>query len=116
MIRILDRNFSSGDQAGLFEMDPNVIGPDAWEAVSLFLRYIWLFVLSILVFASNMLIGHNAIPSLVQSRHISSSFQKLRVPVYTVAVIAFGAALVCVFLAFQHGRDAINLIYPEFWI
>ena len=100
----------------MFEMDPNVIGPDGWKAVSAFVTNIWLFVASVLIFASNMLIGHNAIPSLVQSGHIPSSFQKLRAPLYAGSTIAFVAALYFVFRALEGARSAVNLIYPEFWI
>jgi len=100
----------------LFELDPRFIGPEAWAEISVFVTNIWLFVVSIIIFASNMLIGHNAIPSLVTSRHLSSSWLKIRPPIYGVAVIAFGAALYFVFTALQGGRSAIKLIYPDFWI
>ena len=100
----------------LFEMDPNFIGPDGWSFISVFVRNIWFFVVSILVFATNMLIGHNAIPSLVGSKHLPESFQKLRIPFYAVATVAFIAALFFVYTSIQGARDAINLIYPEFWI
>jgi hypothetical protein len=53
---------------------------------------------------------------LVGSKHLPESFQKLRIPCYAVAVVAFVAALYFVYTSIQGARDAINLIYPEFWI
>ncbi len=100
----------------MFEMDPNYISLEAWQHVSTFVTYIWLFVLSMVIFAANMLIGHNAIPSLIKSQHIPSSLNKARVPFYGVSIVAFVAAVIFVLLAFQGGRAAIKLIYPEFWI
>ena len=97
-------------------MDPNYISVAAWQHVSTFVTNIWLFVICMVIFASNMLIGHNAIPSLIKSQHISSSLNKVRVPFYGVSVVAFVAAIYFVLPAFQGGRAAIKLIYPEFWI
>ena len=97
-------------------MDPNVIDSYAWENISVFVTNIWLFVAMIIIFAANMLIGHNTLPSLIESKHVPVSFSKLRIPFYVVAVIAFGAALFFVFSAFQGGLDAIEAIYPDYWI
>ena len=72
----------------MFEIDPNYIGPEAWAYVSIFVRNIWFFVVSILVFAAHMVIGHAAIPSLIQSRHIPRTFNNIRIPIYAIAILA----------------------------
>ena len=97
-------------------MDPSVIDSYAWGEISVFVTNIWLFVAMIIVVAANMLLGHNAIPSLIKSKHVPASFNKLRVPFYVVAVVAFGAALFFVVSAFQGGLHAIEAIYPDYWI
>tara|TARA_A100001037_G_C14945151_1_gene542390 strand:+ start:269 stop:460 length:192 start_codon:yes stop_codon:yes gene_type:complete len=63
-----------------------------------------------------MLIGHNAIPSLVKSHHLPASVSKLRPPIYVVALISFAAAIYFVITAFTGGLEAIRAIYPDFWI
>ena len=100
----------------MFEIDPNYIGPEAWAYVSIFVRNIWFFVVSILVFAAHMVIGHAAIPSLIQSRHIPRTFNKIRIPIYAIAILAFASAIFFVIRAFQGGYEAISLIYPDYWI
>ena len=97
-------------------MDPSVIDSYAWEKISVFVTNIWLFVALMIIFAANMLLGHNAIPSLIESKHVPASFNKLRIPFYMVAVLALGAALFYVFSAFLGGLDAIEAIYPDYWI
>ncbi len=98
-------------------MDPRFIGPEAWAEISVFVTNIWLFVVSIIIFASNMLIGHNAIPSLVTSRHLSSSWLKIRPPIYGVAVIAFGAAQMGILNPFNRKQeseaDYLGLIFSS---
>ena len=116
LVSCLSRNFLCGEFKKLFEMDPNYIRLEAWEHVSTFVTYIWLFVLSMVIFAANMLIGHNAIPSLIKSQHIPGSLNKIRIPLYGVSVVAFVAAVYFALTAFQGGRAAIKLIYPDFWI
>jgi Na+-translocating ferredoxin:NAD+ oxidoreductase RnfE subunit len=100
----------------LFEIDPNYIGPEAWGYVSVFVTNIWLFVLSIFIFAANMVIGHNMIPSLIESHHIPKSLGRIRIPVYAIAIAAFASAIFFVIRAFQGGYEAIGLIYPDYWI
>ena len=76
----------------------------------------WFFVLLVIIFAASMLIGHNAIPSLVSSGNVPDSLQKLRLPIYIVALISLLAALSFLYVGFGHGLDAISKIYPDYWI
>ncbi|HIA74859.1 MAG TPA: hypothetical protein EYN92_00280 [Dehalococcoidia bacterium] len=98
------------------EIDPNYISAAVWADIKIFTHNMTFFVLFIIIFAANMLIGHNAIPSLVKSRHLPALLSKLRPPLYLVAAVSFAAAIYFVVTAFAGGLDAIRAIYPEFWI
>ena len=97
-------------------MDPSYISTEYWAEIKVFTSNIGLFVLCIIIFAANMLVGHNAIPSLIASHHLPRSWNKLRPPIYVVAIVAFVAAIYFVFTAFSGGLDAIEHIYPNYWI
>ena len=98
------------------EIDPNYINSAIWADIKIFTQNIKFFVLFIIIFAANMLVGHNAIPSLVKSHHLPASVSKLRPPIYVVALISFVAAMFFVITAFAGGLEAIRAIYPDFWI
>ena len=98
------------------EIDPNYISAAVWADIKIFTYNIKFFVLFMIIFAANMLVGHNAIPSLVKSHHVPASLSKLRPPLYLVAVVSFAAAIYFVVIAFGGGLDAIRAIYPKFWI
>ena len=74
-------------------MDPAPIGSSEWSEIGRLLTDLWIVVLFIVLFATNMLFGHNFIPSLVASGHIQRSWQKARAPFYALAVVSFGLAL-----------------------
>ena len=97
-------------------MDPSYISTEYWAEIKVFTSNMGLFVLCIIIFAANMLVGHNAIPSLIASHHLPRSWNKLRPPIYVVAIVAFVAAIYFVFTAFSSGLDAIEHIYPDYWI
>ena len=98
------------------EIDPNYINSAIWADIKIFTQNMKFFVLFIIIFAANMLVGHNAIPSLVKSHHLPASVSKLRPPIYVVALISFVAAMYFVITAFAGGLEAIRAIYPDFWI
>jgi hypothetical protein len=92
------------------EIDPNYINSAIWADIKIFTQNIKFFVLFIIIFAANMLVGHNAIPSLVKSHHLPASVSKLRPPIYVVALISFVAAMYFVITAFAGGLEAIRAI------
>ena len=100
----------------LLQIDPNYISAAIWADIKIFTYNIKFFVLFMIIFAANMLVGHNAIPSLVKSHHVPASLSKLRPPLYLVAVVSFAAAIYFAVVAFGGGLDAIRAIYPNFWI
>ena len=73
-------------------MEPVTLTTLIWADIGKFLSNMWFFVLLVIIFAASMLIGHNAIPSLVSSGNVPDSLQKLRLPIYIVALISLLAA------------------------
>ena len=98
------------------EIDPNYINAAIWADIKIFTQNIKYFVVFMILFAANMLIGHNAIPSMVKSHHVPAMVTKLRPPLYVIAVGSFVLAMYFVVTAFAGGLDAIRAIYPDFWI
>ena len=98
------------------EIDPNYINAAIWADIKIFTQNIKYFVVFMILFAANMLIGHNAIPSMVKSHHVPAMVSKLRPPLYVIAVGSFVLAMYFVVTDFAGGWDAIISIYPDFWI
>ena len=96
-------------------MDPNVIGPDSWSELGSLLRSLWLAVLFIVLFASNMILGHITIPSFVMSGHIPESWRKARPPLYVLAVVSFVLAMFFLSRAVDYAGVLRNF-WPDYWI
>ena len=96
-------------------MDPRVIGPESWSELSSLLKSLWLSVLFIVLFASNMILGHIMIPSFVMSGHIPESWRKARPPLYVLAVISFVIAMFFLSRAVDHAGVLRNF-WPDYWI
>ena len=96
-------------------MDPGSLTSPLWNEIGNLLSSLWLMVLFIVFFATNMLIGHNMIPSLVASRHISDSLQKTRPIFYALAIISFGLAIF--FLSRAVGFSGVlRGFWEDYWI
>ena len=96
-------------------LDPGTITPASWSELGSLLRSMWLAVLFIVIFASNMLVGHNLIPSFVASGHIGESWRKARPVFYGGAVASLAVAV------FFIGRAAdfagvLRNFWPDYWI
>ena len=74
-------------------MDPAPIGPASWSEIGQLLTTLWIVVVFIILFAANIILGHNLIPSFVESEHIPRSWQKARVLFYGVAIASFAVAM-----------------------
>ena len=96
-------------------MDPRVIGPESWSELGSLLKSLWLAVLFIVLFASNMILGHIMIPSFVMSGHIPESWRKARPPLYVLAVISFVIAMFFLSRAVDHAGVLRNF-WPDYWI
>ena len=96
-------------------MDPAPIGSVEWSSIGSLLTNLWLVVLFIVIFATNMILGHNLIPSFVASRHIPGDWQKTRPAFYALALASFGVALY--FLAkVVDAAGVLRLFWADYWI
>jgi|TARA_B100001971_G_scaffold9020_1_gene7395 hypothetical protein len=96
-------------------LDPGTIGPESWSELGSLLRSLWLTVLFVVLFASNMLVGHNMLPSLIESGHVPKSWQKVRPVLYAGAIISIGLASFFVSRAIEFAGVLRNF-WPDYWI
>ena len=96
-------------------MDPATIGSLEWSEIGKLLTGLWIVVLFIVLFATNMLLAHNFIPSLVASGHLQNSLQKTRVVLYALALVCFGLAIF--FLSgVVDSAGVLRDLFPDYWI
>ena len=96
-------------------MDPAPIGTIEWSSIGSTLSNLWLVVLFIVLFAANMILGHNLIPSFVASRHIPDEWQKTRPAFYALAIASFGVAMYFLSQAVE-AAGVIRLFWADYWI
>ena len=96
-------------------MDPNAIGPDGWRELGSLLTNLWLVVLFIVLFASNMILGHNMIPSLVASKDIPAIANKTRPVFYLLAIVCFVIAMVFLSVVVDEA-DVLRRFWDKYWI
>ena len=96
-------------------MDPAPIGPASWSEIGKMLSTLWVVVVFIVLFAANIILGHNLIPSFVQSDHIPRSWQKARVFFYGAALASFGIAMLFLLRVIEFGGVLRNF-WADFWI
>lgn len=96
-------------------MDPGYITTQIWSDLSVVLRFLWLWVLFIVIFAGNMLVAHALIPSLVASEHISPRMNRLRLFFYAGAAIGLIGAIAMISVA-AGWATVIADFYSRWWI
>lgn len=96
-------------------MEPAPMGIAEWSQVGNALAWLWAVVIFVILFAANMIVGHNLIPSFVASRHIPQSWQRVRVAFYAAAVICFAIAVVSAARAIDQA-GVLQKVWPNFWI
>lgn len=95
-------------------LDPAPIGAAQWAQLGQLLTNLWIVVAFIVLFATNMLIGHIFIPSLIASQHIGQTFQKARPLFYLLAIVCFAVALF--FLArVVDLAGVLRGFWPDYW-
>ncbi|MBI4236226.1 MAG: hypothetical protein HY688_02565 [Chloroflexi bacterium] len=97
------------------EVDPQALGPAQWGQVGSTLLYLWAFVFFMGGVATNFLIAHAVIPSLITTRHLPTRFQLLRPFFYALTLAALGL-LVWSVISFLHASDVLRSLYPKVWI
>ena len=96
-------------------MEPSAIGSAQWREIGDLLTSLWVVVLLIVLFATNVLIGHNFIPSLVASSHLPRSTQKTRPAFYALAILSFALALFFLSRVVDLA-GVLRDFWPDYWI
>ena len=96
-------------------MDPAALGPSEWSEISKLLINLWLVVLFVVIFATNMLLGHGFIPSLVASGDVPSTVQRVRPVFYAFAIASFCAAIYFLVQVIDYA-GVLRRIYESYWI
>ena len=96
-------------------MDPAPLANAEWLEIGKLLSSLWGMVALIVFVATNILIGHIFIPSLVASGHLPDVAQKTRPMFYVLAIAAFGGTI---FLLSEVVELAgvLRRIWEDFWI
>ena len=96
-------------------MDPAPIGAASWSEIGKMLSTLWIVVVFIVMFAANIILGHNLIPSFVESEHIPRSWQKARVLFYGAAAASLGVA-VFLFMRVVEFGGVLEKFWADYWI
>jgi len=96
-------------------VDPAAIGSSEWRELGKMLTSLWVVVLFVVLFATNMLLGHNAIPSLVASGHIPNTWQRTRPALYALAVTSFGVAMFFLYRVVDMA-GVLRDFWADYWI
>ena len=100
-------------------MDPAHLGPAEWAEIGKLVTNLWFMVGMIVLFATNMLIGHVFVPSLVASRHLPDSCSRVRGVFYALAIISFAVFVFFLIRAIDvavlsnDGNGVIDRIFPK---
>lgn len=99
-------------QEGGDALVPQFISAADWSSLAALVGTLWLFALSTVVFAVNLLLGHAIIPSLAATGQLPPGVERLRLLFYLVAILALGAdVLIVLRLGGQAG--ILQMIYPR---
>ena len=96
-------------------VDPEALANPQWSELGDLLTNLWLMVAFIVIFAANMLIAHNWVPSFVRSAHIDASFARTRPVFYVLSLSAFGAAMYFLARVVDHS-GVLRDFWPNYWI
>ena len=96
-------------------MDPAALGNSEWADIGKLLTNLWIVVALIVFIATNILVGHIFIPSLVATHDLPASVQKTRPLFYAVAIISLGIAIY-VFSVVVDLADVLSRFYDIYWI
>ena len=96
-------------------MDPAAIGADQWKEIGSLLTNLWIVAFFIVVFAANLILGHNMVPSLLYTKHVPQIARKSRPVFYLFAVVSFAAAMVFLTMVIIEA-DVMRDFWADYWI
>ena len=73
--------------------DPIAVLAPEWQDIGDLLTNLWYMVALVVFLATNMLVGHILIPSMVASHHLPERVQRVRPIFYAAAIASFGLAM-----------------------
>jgi len=97
-------------------MDPEAIGLSTWSEIGKTLTNLWIVVLFTVLFAGNLLVAHNLVPSFVATRHVPADAKKAGVAFYLLAIISLGLALFFLARVVGLANGTLRLFWENFWI
>ena len=77
---------------------------------------LWIVVVFIVLFAANIILGHNLIPSFVESDHIPRIWQKARVLFYGAALASFVVAMFFLAQVIKVTANVLGNFWPDYWV
>ena len=96
-------------------MEPAPLGALEWSELGSMLFALWMVVIFVVLFAANMIVGHNLLPSFIASRHVPESLQKVRLLFYAAAIACFAIAIYFLISTIQQA-DVLRRFWPDYWI
>ena len=96
-------------------MDPSSKGADQWSEIGSLLTKLWIVVLFVVLFAANMLLAHNMMPSLLATRDIPAVAQKARPVFYFFGIVSFAVAIVFMTMVIDEA-DVLRRFWADYWI
>ena len=96
-------------------MDPFAPTAGEWNEIARSITFLTLALISAFLTGPVFLVAHAIIPSAVDSKTISSSFNKLRPIFYIIGFIGLGSIITFFLLAFFNIYPVLERIYPSFW-
>lgn len=96
-------------------MDPEFISREHWADISTVLRFLWLYWLFIIGFATNMLLAHALIPSLITSGQLPASVGRVR-PLLYLGALGILAIAVLFFVLTAVNAGVIGRLWERWWI
>ena len=103
----------------LAQADPSRLTTQDWKTTSEILHFLWYNLITVILFASLLLLAHAAFPSAIASGHVPpglrNSLTKIRFSMYVVAVLLLFLVAFWFSQAVHHGYD-IARFYPRWWM
>ena len=90
--------------------DPKALTGANWNDIHVWLVWFWTYLPLVIAFALSMVTAHAVIPSLVITRHLPASANRLRVPLTGFAFLVLVAAVVVLVLGINSTLDL-----EKFW-
>ena len=90
--------------------DPKALTGANWNDIHVWLVWFWTYLPLVITFALSMVTAHAVIPSLVITRHLPASANRLRVPLTGFAFLVLVAAVVVLVLGINSTLDL-----EKFW-